>query len=105
MMIKALNFAKNFKKKDIILKNHIPIRMCIVCKGRFEKQNLYQFQIRNSQIVTKIEFGRSLYICDLCLNKDDKTLHKAFMRVSKGNFNGNIKQDLKEMFFNGRCKD
>lgn len=80
--------------------------MCIACKGRFEKQSLYQFQIKNSQIITKVEFGRSLYICNLCLNKDDKTLQKTFLKVSKGSFGGSVKQqELKEIFCNGRCKD
>lgn len=80
--------------------------MCIVCKGRYEKQKLHQFQIKNSQIITKVAFGRSLYICDFCLEKDEKNLQKAFLKASKGNFHGSIKQqDLKEIFFNGRCKD
>ncbi|QOR01398.1 DUF448 domain-containing protein [Campylobacter sp. 2014D-0216] len=88
------------------MKNHIPIRMCIVCKGRYEKQSLHRFQIKNSQIITKVEFGRSLYICNPCLDKDEKTLQRAFMRACKGNFHGSInQQDLKEIFFNGRCKN
>lgn len=80
--------------------------MCIVCKGRYEKQKLHRFQIKNSQIITKVEFGRSLYICDLCLEEDDKKLQKSLMKICKNNsFCGIKQQELKEIFFNGRCKD
>ncbi len=98
----VLKFAKKYKKKDIILRKHIPIRMCIVCKNRFEKNVLFRFKVVLGSITTNIECKRSSYLCSSCLEKEDKILQKAFSKMYK---NLNIKitqQRLKEIFLNGK---
>ena len=96
----ALKFAKKLRKKDIILKKHIPIRMCIVCKNRFEQDTLFRFRFVLEGISTKEKRGRSSYLCENCIKKDEKILQKAFSKVCK---NHKInQQELKEKILNGK---
>lgn len=81
------------QKKDIIS----PVRMCVVCKKKDEQRNLFRFQIKASQITKFSGFGRSYYLCGLCLKKDEKVLQKAFSKLNKSI----IQLNLKEIFFNG----
>ncbi|MBM0636511.1 DUF448 domain-containing protein [Campylobacter sp. VicNov18] len=84
------------------MKKHIPIRMCIVCKNRFEKNVLLRFKIVLGDISTKTECGRSLYLCQNCIEKQDKILQRAFSKICK-NLNTKItQQGLKEIFLNGK---
>lgn len=84
------------------MKKHTPIRMCIVCKNRFEQKSLYRFQIQKGEIVSKIQFGRSLYICNQCIFCEEKDLQKTFSKVYK-DFHTKISQEnLKEIFLNGK---
>lgn len=81
------------QKKDIIS----PVRMCVVCKKKDEQKKLFRFQIKAAQIAKFSGFGRSYYICGLCLKKDEKVLQKAFSKLNKSI----IQLNLKEIFFNG----
>lgn len=85
---------KNNQKKDII---QTPVRMCVICKERNAQKNLYRFQIKASQITKFSGFGRSYYVCGLCVKKDEKVLQKAFSKLNKGI----IQLNLKENFLNG----
>ena len=78
------------------MKKHIPIRMCIVCKNRF------RFKVVLGDIVPKAEHGRSGYLCQNCIEREDKVLQKAFSKICK-NLNTKItQQGLKEIFLNGK---
>ena len=57
------------------LKN--PIRMCIICRGRYEQGTLTRFQIKNGKLIKFSKIGRSSYICLKCLSLDEKRLVKA----------------------------
>lgn len=84
------------------MKKHIPIRMCIVCRDRFEQRALYKFKIVSEKITQDVKYGRSFYLCQFCFEKEDKILQKAFSRVCK-NLNTKItQQGLKEIFLNGK---
>ncbi len=98
-MTKVLNFCKNQGKKDIILKrNHTAIRMCIVCKQRFEQKKLFRFWLENGAAILNSKKGRSLYMCENCLKTNDfKTKKKTLARYGVKN----SEQELKEMFLNG----
>ena len=71
---------------------HIPIRMCIVCRQRFAQKELNKFK-KNLEIST---FGRSFYVCDECMKKDEKILQRAVRGLIKKT------QTLKEKFVNGQ---
>lgn len=80
-------------------KQHIPIRMCIVCKERSSQSLLNRFCVSNSSISKKIT-GRSFYICNQCLNKfDEKKIKKALFKYNSLK-NCDTKK-LKEIFING----
>ena len=50
----------------------------------------------------KEEHGRSGYLCQNCIEKEDKILQKAFFKICK-NLNTKITpQGLKEIFLNGK---
>ncbi|MBC5858118.1 DUF448 domain-containing protein [Campylobacter jejuni] len=84
------------------MKKHIPIRMCIVCKNRFKQNVLFRFKVVLGDIMPKAEHGRSGYLCQNCIEKEDKILQKAFSKICK-NLNTKItQQGLKEIFLNGK---
>jgi len=51
-----------------------PIRMCIICRGRFEQNSLTRFQINRGKITPFLKVGRSSYICNDCMGKEDKKI-------------------------------
>ena len=71
---------------------HIPIRMCVVCRQRFAQKELNKFK-KNLEVST---FGRSFYVCDECIKKDEKNLQRAVRGLIKKT------QTLKEKFVNGQ---
>jgi|GEM_PF-149913 len=83
-------------------KNFIPIRMCVVCKNRFEQKKLHRYHISNSSLVFGKGNAKSFYICDECLKKDDKILKKSLCRVA-GSFLSTLQsgEKLKEILLNG----
>lgn len=89
-----------------MIKNYIPIRMCIVCKTRLKQRDLRRFRIIDSSLFFGSGDGRSFYICEDCLKKDDKILKKSLGRVA-GNFIAALQngQNLKEILLNGDCSD
>lgn len=89
-----------------MVKNYIPIRMCAVCKIRLKQRELRRFRIINSSLFFGSGDGRSFYICEDCLNKDDKNLKKSLGKVAR-NFIATLQngQNLKEILLNGDCSD
>ncbi|MDO5046034.1 hypothetical protein [Campylobacter sp.] len=82
--------------------NHIPIRMCAVCKIRFNQEILRRYRIINSSLFYGKGDGRSFYICEDCLKKDEKNLKKSLGKVA-GNLLTSLQngQNLKEILLNG----
>lgn len=74
---------------------HVPIRMCVVCRQRFAQKELNKFK-KNLEIST---FGRSFYVCNWCMKKDEKNLQQAVRGLIKKT------QTLKEKFVNGQSEN
>ncbi|MBL0686959.1 MAG: DUF448 domain-containing protein [Sulfurospirillum sp.] len=53
-----------------------PIRMCIICRGRYEQNRLIRFQLCNGKLVKFSHVGRSSYICTECILLEEKRLVK-----------------------------
>lgn len=84
-------------------KGHIPIRMCVICKGRFEQKLLRKFQSKSYNSIRICSTGRSFYLCNACINLDNEILKKRLSKIAK---NLNLdKENLKEIFLNGECSD
>ena len=77
-------------------KFHKPIRMCVVCKGRFYQKELYKFRSLNGEIILNLGNARSFYICENCIQKDIKELKKPLTKFGKNSTN------LKEIIVNGK---
>ena len=77
-------------------KFHKPIRMCVVCKGRFYQKELYKFRSSNGEIILNLGNARSFYICENCIQKDIKDLRKPLTKFGKNSIN------LKEIIVNGK---
>ncbi len=66
-----------------------PIRMCVVCRKRFEKTNLLRLMCKDKKLVPFDGNGRSFYICQSCIDlafkneKDLKKLEKTLYRECK----------------------
>ena len=64
-----------------------PLRMCIVCRGRFEKENLLQLQCKDKKLVSFTGNGRSFYLCEACLDENSesgrKKLEKSLFKECK----------------------
>lgn len=71
--------------------------MCVVCRKKDAQKNLHRFQIKEARVVNFSGFGRSFYVCALCVKKDEKVLQKAFSKLNKGI----IQLNLKEILLNG----
>ena len=78
--------------------------MCVVCKKRFEQRILRRYRLINSSLF--FGNGRSFYLCEECLKKDEKILRKSLGKVA-GSFIATLKngQNLKEMLLNGDCSN
>ncbi|ANE33138.1 DUF448 domain-containing protein [Campylobacter hyointestinalis] len=77
-------------------KNHKPIRMCVVCKGRFFQNELFKFASIDDEIIPNPKNTRSFYLCKNCMQKDRKELKKPLSRFSKNSVN------LKEILIDGQ---
>ncbi len=47
---------------------HKPIRMCVVCRQKFFKEELYRMQCRDNKLIKWQGIGRSFYICVNCID-------------------------------------
>lgn len=69
--------------------NHVPVRMCVICRRRFPKRKLTRY-IRPADAAGPIEDesqtrpGRGYYLCDdeACLQRISK--YKGWQRSAKG---------------------
>ncbi|MDY4444888.1 DUF448 domain-containing protein [Campylobacter sp.] len=70
-------------------KSHQPIRMCVVCRMRIFQHKLARFASIDGKIIKNPKNCRSFYLCQNCLQKDEKILRKALGRFGtyeKGDF-------------------
>ena len=77
-----------------------PIRMCIVCRKRYEQNILFRFQCMEKNIVAYTKVGRSLYLCKDCISS--KKLPKSLARVCKSGELERLVTQLKEIVVNER---
>ncbi|GEM_PF-735694 len=76
MTTKACELKSEFKEKT----KSRPVRMCVVCRGRFDKFALNRFGREGERLVKNNVNGRSFYICSVCL-KDEKRLQKSLLKT------------------------
>lgn len=65
-----------------------PIRMCIVCRSKEEKNSMLRLQCKDSKLISFDGFGRSFYMCKECQNKaleniEIKRIEKTLYRECK----------------------
>jgi predicted RNA-binding protein YlxR (DUF448 family) len=79
-----------------------PIRMCIICRGRYDQKTLIRFQITNGTLIEFSKVGRSSYICSTCLCLEEKKL----VRAMNGRFKLNNKKNIEfGDFFSNRVRE
>jgi predicted RNA-binding protein YlxR (DUF448 family) len=88
-----------------------PIRMCILCRNRFEQSSLLRLQVNNGKIVAFTKEGRSFYLCKKCLSHDSEKLIKLLNGKLKFKnktikefgeyFSKRVQEHNKEIFTNG----
>lgn len=78
-----------------------PIRMCIVCRGRFPQAQLIRLQYKGSTLMKFSGTGRSFYLCPRC--KETPKTNECIARVCKldKKHKETIKFVLKEIFLYG----
>ncbi|QCD44303.1 DUF448 domain-containing protein [Campylobacter mucosalis] len=77
-----------------------PIRTCVVCRAKLPQQQLSRYRLKGDDIECGKGFGRSFYICDECLKKDEKILKKILNKYTKGV--SSLLSNLKEILLNGK---
>ncbi len=77
-----------------------PIRMCILCRKRYEQNILLRFQCIERDVISYTKKGRSLYLCNVCI--DSKKLPKSLARVCKSGELEKLVTQLKEIVVNER---
>ncbi len=82
-------------------KFHLPIRMCISCRGRFTQNQLLRFQCMDGSLESFNGLGRSFYLCKDCLIEEKKSL-KALMRQCKSGDKDKFTNRLKEIITDDR---
>ena len=65
-----------------------PIRMCIVCRSKENKNSMLRLQCKSSKLIKFDGFGRSFYMCKECQNKtleniELKRIEKTLFRECK----------------------
>ncbi|PHS56435.1 MAG: hypothetical protein COB17_09265 [Sulfurimonas sp.] len=84
--------AKNF---------HKPTRMCVSCRQRFKQENLVRLHCVNSEVELYNGYGRSFYLCKICLEDEKRTL-KALMRQCRTSNKDKLMIRLKEIITDDR---
>jgi len=85
-IMKAL-LSKTAKKKlnfgTIMSNKNNPVRMCIVCKARIPQSELLRLQVDQGGLRAFTKVGRSFYVCDDCIDTNNKQLKKALLQKCK----------------------
>jgi len=56
-----------------------PVRMCVVCKKRFNQKKLNRLQCKDKKLIPFSGVGRSFYVCSSCVN--NKKLIKYILKI------------------------
>ena len=56
-----------------------PIRMCVVCRKRFNQKELNRLQCKDKKLIPFSGIGRSFYVCGNCIN--NKKLIKYILKI------------------------
>ncbi|MCR4942123.1 MAG: DUF448 domain-containing protein [Campylobacter sp.] len=78
-----------------------PIRTCVSCRKKFTQNSLNRYRVKERNIECGKGMGRSFYLCDECLKKDEKILKKILDKHIKG-VGTQVLTNLKEILLNGR---
>ena len=67
-------------------KNHVPFRMCIVCREKYIQDNLLRISFNNGHISIAADFsyyGRGCYVCNIgkCIKKLKKQIVENGLRT------------------------
>ena len=64
-------------------KINTPVRMCIVCKARDPQSELLRLQTNEGMLRVFKQVGRSFYVCNDCIESNNKQLKKALLQKCK----------------------
>jgi predicted RNA-binding protein YlxR (DUF448 family) len=73
-----------------------PQRMCVACRGRFEQKTLFRLQCKEQHLSYHSGFGRSFYLCPICM-EDEKKVTRSLARVCKSGDMKYLSTQLKEI--------
>lgn len=82
-------------------KFHLPIRMCISCRNRYEQKLLVRLQCEEGELKAFQSSGRSFYICETCLLNEKKII-KSLMRQCRSGEKDKLVIRLKEIITDDR---
>ena len=77
-------------------KFHKPTRMCISCREKAGQDSFFRLRCEDGEIKPYKGFGRSFYLCNICLSTEKKLL-KALMRQCKSSDKDKLMNTLKEI--------
>jgi len=86
------NFSYNAKTKHV--------RTCVLCRTRYEQNQLLRLQCKNKKITTFTKVGRSFYLCSECF--EHKNISKMVARQCKTAPTAELLSQLKEIITNVR---
>jgi len=78
-----------------------PTRMCISCRQRGQQDTFVRLVCKDSEIKPYNGFGRSFYLCNVCLETEKKVL-KALMRQCRTSNKDKLMNILKEIITDDR---
>ena len=80
-----------------------PIRMCVACRLRALQSDLQRVQIINGKLVEFTKMGRSFYLCQTCITREDKKIIKLLNNKCTTNYKSLIEfgEIFKETGSNG----
>ncbi|MBD3809645.1 MAG: DUF448 domain-containing protein [Sulfuricurvum sp.] len=75
-----------------------PIRMCVICRGRFEQSKLLRLQCKEGNLEPHMGEGRSFYLCLECV--ETKKTPSQLARQCKNGASAALMNRLKEIIVN-----
>ena len=70
-----------------------PIRTCIVCRNKFNQNDLLRLQCKDKILTSFNGVGRSFYLCDKCCNSTKRVLNSIYRQCkNKADYENNLKE-------------
>ena len=70
-----------------------PIRTCIVCRDKFDKNDLLQLQCKDKKLTSFNGVGRSFYLCSKCCDDTKRVLNSIYRQCkNKADYENNLKE-------------